>query len=88
VIIVISGLRYDILPGTRLCDQMWSMDSSPQAISEMFADRYMILYNSVPYNVQDLQTIHDNLDERIATDGFSPDYILLHMTKSRQPVCA
>jgi hypothetical protein len=38
----------------------------------------MSLYNSVPYNVEELQTIRDNLNERIAMDGFSPGYTIAY----------
>jgi hypothetical protein len=39
--------------------------STPESISEFFAHKYQVLYSSVPYNPQDLQSKRDIIDSRI-----------------------
>ena len=52
--------------------------SSPEAISETFADKYMSLYNSVSYNAKHMQMLRDNIENSVAQDGYSRDYVVCH----------
>lgn len=50
--------------------------STPESISEFFAHKYQVLYSSVPYNLQDLQSKRDIIDSRILEDGYSKDCVV------------
>jgi hypothetical protein len=42
--------------------------SSPKAISEIFADKYMNFYNSVSYSAEHMQMLHYDIENSVARD--------------------
>ena len=47
--------------------------SSPDDIACIFADKYQELYNSVPYNINDMNDIRNELTKRISSYGYTED---------------
>jgi hypothetical protein len=61
--------------------------SSPDEIADVFASKYQPLYNSVPYNVNDMNTIREELDNGIAQSGFTSDFIVNYREVSKAVSC-
>ena len=49
---------------------------NPQSISQLFADKYQDVYNSVSYNVEELEGIQRSVLEKVAEAGYSSDFIV------------